>query len=133
MEDDDKNYSNRTDLQNSATSTARYTGQTYGEATRQEQSQQMVRPGTTPTTAQPAPPAPTPAPGAQRFDRPSERPDEPITAGADFGPGPNAVQAGIMPRFINENPIEKRLIQLYRKHPNEGLRLLIQRYVDQRA
>jgi hypothetical protein len=40
------------------------------------------------------------------------------------------MQAGIRPRFIQENEVEQRLIQLYLKHPNEGLRLLLQRYTD---
>lgn len=55
-------------------SMAEFTGQTYGEATRQRESQQAV------------PVGPPPAPGP--FAGPSERPDEPITAGMDMGEGP---------------------------------------------
>ena len=124
-------YPNRSDLRNPATSTARFTGQTYGQATQQAQSQQAVRPGVPPVTQQAQQmAAQRPRPGAKPFLRPSERPNEPITAGAPFGPGPNQRQAGIRPRFINEDDVEQRLIQLYMKYPNEGLRRLLQRYAD---
>jgi len=125
-------YSNRTDLQNPATSTARFTGQTYGQAAQQAQSQQMVRPGVSPTTQdaqQMAASQPQrPAPGQQPLMRPSERPSEPITAGADFGPGPGSLEAGVVPRIIQEDDVVLRLRELYRMYPNEGLRMLISRY-----
>jgi len=126
------NYSNRTDLQNPATSTARFTGQTYGQATQQARSQQMVRPGVTPVTQDAQQMAAAqeqrPRPGAQPFLRPSERPDEPITAGADFGPGPGSLEAGVAPRIIQEDDVLMRLREVYRLYPNEGLRVLISRY-----
>ena len=40
----------------------------------------------------------------------------------------NSMQAGIRPRYIQEDEIEQRLMMLYRAHPNEGLRLLLNRY-----
>jgi hypothetical protein len=126
-------YPNRSDLRDAATRQVRFTGQTYGEGAAQARSQQAVPPGAPPAVVQGqqmgAQARPRPG-GNGALGRPTERPDEPITAGADFGPGPNSMQAGIRPRFIREDEIQQRLIQLYRKHPNEGLRLLLRRYTD---
>lgn len=55
-----------------------FTGQTYGEATRQRQSQRAMRPG----------PSPTDEVDLGPLTRPTEAPDEPITAGLPVGPGP---------------------------------------------
>lgn len=126
---DTGSYPNRSDLRDAATRQARFTGQTYGEGAAQTRAQQMVPPGAPPTAVQGQQMA-RPRPGANPLGRPTERPQEPITAGADFGPGPNSMQAGIRPRFIREDEVEQRLIQLYRKYPNEGLRLLLRRYTD---
>ena len=69
------------------------TGQTYGKATEQMNAQRAVPMGTPPTEAQPVQ---RPVPGTLgSLTRPTERPAEPITAGANFGPGPNAIAAGI--------------------------------------
>lgn len=56
-------------------SMAEFTGQTYGEATRQKQSQQAVPTGPPPESS-------------QNFLGPSTNPDEPITSGLPFGDGP---------------------------------------------
>jgi len=136
---DTGSYPNRSDMRDAATRQVRFTGQTYGQGAAQTRAQQAVPPGAPPAVVQgqragagARPPGPRPGANGP-LTRPSERPDEPITAGSDFGPGPNAMQAGIRPRFIQENEVEQRLIQLYRKHPNEGLRLLLQRYTDARV
>lgn len=128
MSDTGQNYPNRSDLRDAATRQARFTGQTYGQGAAQIRAQQAVPAGAPPTAVQGQQMAQRPRPGAQAFNRPSERPNEPITAGADFGPGMNSMQAGIRPRFIREDEIEQRLMMLYRAHPNEGLRLLLNRY-----
>lgn len=116
-------YPNRTDLQNSATSTARYTGQTYGEGKRQEQSQQMVRPGRPPTEAQPRAPRPV------ALTAPSQRRDQPITAGASFGPGMSPMQAGIRPQILPDTSLVDRLIALHDIYPSDRLRAQIQRLI----
>lgn len=124
-------YPNRSDLRTSATSTARFTGQTYGQAAQQAQSQQAVRPGRPPTEPQPSTAVQArPRPGAQAFGRPSERPNEPITAGSNFGPGPNMAQAGIRPRMIPVNPVIEQLKILNMMFPNDELGMLIRRYSD---
>lgn len=126
-------YPNRSDLRNPATSTARFTGQTYGEGAAQEASQQAVRPGTSPATLQgQAAAAQAPRPGEQVFNRPSERPNEPITAGVDFGPGASYAESGIRPRIIQEDDVLLRLREVLALYPNEGLRMLVSRYSNQR-
>jgi len=83
-------YPNRTDLNNPAKKLAVTTapGQTYGEAGAQRRAQQAVPMG--------APQAPQVAPQQQQrqplpvtpLNAPSERPDEPVTAGNPLGAGP---------------------------------------------
>jgi len=69
------------------------TGQTYGEAGKQMAAQRAVPMGAPPTEA---PQMQRPVPGTLgALTRPTERPSEPITAGANFGAGPNAIAAGI--------------------------------------
>ena len=120
-------YPNRSDLRGGTR--ANYTGQTYGTATAQEQSQQAVPPGPPPTDAAGGGlMLERPMPGAAGFARPTERPDEPITAGADFGPGPSALQAGIRPRVMNFDETLLRLQALNRAYPNEGLTKFLARY-----
>jgi hypothetical protein len=70
-------------------------GQTYGKRKQQIEAQRAVPMGRSPvetTAAQAARPQPA-APGA--FLAPTARPQEPITAGAPFGPGPGPMAAGI--------------------------------------
>jgi hypothetical protein len=69
------------------------TGQTYGEAGKQMAAQRAVPMGAPPTEARQVQ---RPVPGTLgALTRPTERPSEPITAGANFGAGPNAIAAGI--------------------------------------
>ena len=86
-----KQYPNRSDLRNPTKKLAAKAapGQTYGEAGKQIAAQQQI-----PMAAQPQPAvAPPQQVERQRpgqfgpLDRPTERPDEPLTAGAPFGPG----------------------------------------------
>lgn len=129
-------YPNRSDLRNPATRQVQFTGQTYGQRAQQVRAQQAVPAGTSPATVQGQQMAaqqegPTgPVPGARPFARPTERPDEPITAGADFGPGPNRMQAGPRPRIIPNNPVVEQLKVLLQMYPNDELRMLVQRYSD---
>lgn len=134
-------YPNRSDLRNPATSTARFTGQTYGQASQQARSQQAVRPGVSPATRQAqqmageqpqGQPVQRPRPGAQPFNRRSERPGEPVTSGVNAGPGPNYVQSTIIPRFIQTDDVEEQLLALYKTYPNEGLWRLIQRIQERK-
>lgn len=127
-------YPNRSDLRNPATRQVRFTGQTYGQASQQAQAQQAVPPGSAPAQVQAQQMAAqqAPRPGARPLLRPTERPNEPITAGADFGPGPNAMQAGIMGKRIPEDPVIDQLKVLYTMFPNDDLADMIVKYSDNR-
>lgn len=125
-------YPNRSDLRNPASRQVRFTGQTYGQAAQQAASQQAVAPGSAPQQVQAqqmaAQQQPAPRPGARPLLRPTERPTEPITAGANFGDGPNAMQAGIMPRQIPVDETLEQLRALYLAFPNEDLADMISKY-----
>lgn len=123
-------YPNRSDLRNPATRQVRFTGQTYGEGAQQARSQQAVAPGSAPAQVQAQQMAAqqAPRPGARPLLRPTERPDEPITAGANFGPGPNAMQAGIMPRIVPVDETMEQLKVLYQMFPNPDLADLISKF-----
>ena len=120
-------YPNRSDLRNPATKKVAFTGQTYGQATQQAVSQQSVSPGSAPADVQAQQPV-RPVPGAQPLTRPTERPSEPVTAGSDMGAGPNAMQAGIIPRIVPVDDVMEQLRVLYRMFPNEGLADMISKY-----
>jgi len=116
-------YANRTDLQNSATSSARYTGQTYGQGAAQERSQQMISPGRPPTEVQ----AQRVRPGG--LTGPTQRPAEPITAGAPFGPGARPMQAGMPRVLLPDSSLRDKLLALYDIYPSDRLRMQIQRMI----
>lgn len=120
-------YPNRSDLRNPATKKVSFTGQTYGQAAQQASSQQAVSPGSAPSDVA-AQQVARPVPGAQSLTRPTERPAEPITAGANFGAGPNAMQAGLTPRMIPEDPVLDELRALYSMFPNDDLANLLSKY-----
>ena len=97
------------------------TGQTYGKATEQRNAQRAVPMGTPPTEVQ------RPVPGTLgSLTRPTERPMEPITAGAPFGMGPSPVGAGI-PQPAGDNALEE-LRMIYQMFPNDDLADLIDSY-----
>ena len=127
-------YPNRSDLRNPATRQVRFTGQTYGQASQQAEAQRAVPPGSAPAQVQAQQMAAqqAPRPGSRPLLRPTERPTEPITAGADFGPGPNAMQAGIMGKRIPEDPVIDQLKVLYQMFPNDDLADMITKYSDNR-
>lgn len=117
-------YGQRTDL-NMAPSAV--PGQTYGEAGAQMAAQRAVPMGA--PAAPSAPKAPTVAPGQYGpLDRPTERPNEPVTAGAPFGPGRMSQgNAYIGPR--NSDPILDELRALYTSYPSEELADMLDSYL----
>jgi hypothetical protein len=90
------------------------TGQTYGEAGKQIAAQRAVPMGAPPTEA---PQIQRPVPGTLgALTRPTERPMEPITAGANFGAGPSAIAAGIpIPQSPDSRAVDeiRAIAQLY--------------------
>jgi hypothetical protein len=102
------------------------TGQTYGEAGKQIAAQRAVPMGAPPTEATGQPQMRRPMPGSLGdLTRPTERPDEPITAGADFGAGPSSLQAGILPAPSASNDVLEQLLYLNRLYPNPDVENLI--------
>ena len=71
--------------------------QQYGQRLAQQRAQEAVPMGQSPTTVpSPVRQRPRTAPGSLTpLTAPTGRPNEPITAGANFGPGPTALGAGI--------------------------------------
>lgn len=117
-------YPQRTDLNKMAPTAA--TGQTYGAAGAQIAAQKAVPMGSTPTAAMPQIQRPTPG-AAGPLDRPTERPQEPITSGAPFGAGPGQE---IMPRSVMPEPgsnldMAERLRAIIAVHPNPNLIALL--------
>jgi len=125
-----KQYSNRSDLRNPAAKMAKTAvpGQAYGEAGAQLASQSIVPMAGAGTSAAPAPtPAPV-MPGALgALNRPTERPGEPITAGASFGPGPTPGTQFVVPR--ESDPVLNELRGLYQAYPSPELADMLDSYV----
>lgn len=119
-------YANRTDLQSPAAKVAKTaaTGQTYGKATEQMRAQQAVPMGRSPVEAQQQ----RPVPGTLgTLTRPSERPAEPITAGAPFGAGPSTVSPSSMvaPTPGSRQDLAERVRAIYANYPNPNLLSLL--------
>jgi hypothetical protein len=108
-------YANRTDL-NAAQGT-------YGDIKKAKDAQRAVPMGKAPTDVGRGVAAPQYSiPGTLgAFDRPTERPNEPITAGSNFGPGPNAMQAGIPIMMNAQMQAKEELRAIYSMYPNEDL------------
>lgn len=126
-------YANRTDLNNPAQKIARKaaTGQTYGEAGKQLASQRVVPMAAPPTDNVPTTQAqPVAVPGSMGpLDRPSERPNEPVTAGNPFGAGPGP-EALVPPMPGSMNGTQKEILisqlrQAYTKYPNTAILQLL--------
>ena len=59
------------------------------------------------------------------LDRATERPQEPVTAGANAGPGPSFIDAGIPAVAPTFDPVVEELQVLYKMFPNEDLANLL--------
>lgn len=121
-------YANRTDLNNPAQRVARQVvpGQTYGQGAAQMRAQQAVPMGRSPVETTPQ--APRPVPGTiGKLTRPSERPGEPITAGAPFGAGPNGntVLPAAAPEKGSRQDLIERVRAIYSMYPNPNLMSLL--------
>lgn len=110
-------YPNRVDL------VAPANRQQYGEKKKLADAQRAV-----PVAPSPNGPAPVarPVPGERgSLTRPTERPSEPITAGAPFGAGPGPQAAGIVPTQAGTGDVLQQLIYLNQAYPNSDLADLI--------
>lgn len=118
-------YSNRTDLQNPANKIARSAakGQTYGKAGEQMEAQRAVPMGSPPTdTAAALQPGQLGA-----FNRPTERPNEPVTSGSPFGPGRTPTTRMAVPR--NNDNVLTELRAIYAAYPSDELADMLESYV----
>lgn len=121
-----KAYAQRTDLNanRGPLPVQAASGQAYGVRGAQEAAQRAV-----PISAPPAPPQPTmaavaPAPLPGELGDPlraTERPDEPLSAGLDWGPGPGSEALG-----IGGDPSGDELRAIYARYPTEALREAIE-------
>lgn len=105
-------YNNRTDLQGAQPVRAA-TGQPYGQAQAQQQAQRAV----------PLPQQEFVPPNFGAFDRPTEMPHEPVTAGLPVGAGPG-------PEILNPAGVAddygSQLRAVYSLYPNNDILRLIE-------
>jgi hypothetical protein len=113
-------YGQRTDLNKMPATAA--PGQTYGEAGAQKAAQRAVPMGSSP---QPAAPQSLPPGSYGPLDRPTERPQEPVTTGNPLGAGagPEALPLP-MPAYLQPGSREDLISQvryIYSKNPNSAV------------
>ena len=104
--------------------------QQYGMRLAQQRAQEAVPMGQSPTTVpSPVQQRPRTAPGTLTpLTAPTERPNEPITAGANFGPGPTALGAGI-PMMPSQGAMAiEELRQIAQIFPTDDLLDLLDTY-----
>ena len=118
-----KEYPNRSDLRGGKVPKMAATGQAYGEAGKQMAAQKAV-----PMAAAPTDNVPQIQPGQMgSFLRPTERPAEPLTAGASFGPGRTPRTQFAVPR--DNDDVLNELRGLYEAFPSEELADMLDSYV----
>jgi len=120
-------YPNRSDLRNPATKIAKTAakGQPYGQAGAQLAAQAVVPMAPSPSAMVPAPPIQPGGLGA--FSRPTERPNEPVTAGSSFGPGPTPGKQFVVP--VAADAVLNELRGLYQAFPSDDLADMLDSYV----
>jgi len=97
--------------------------QQYGQRLAQQRAQEAVPMGQSPT-AVPSPVSKKPrvAPGSLTpLTAPTGRPNEPITAGADFGPGPNSLAIGMIPQIGSNDDLAMRVRAIASQFPSAAL------------
>lgn len=120
-----KAYAQRTDMNQNRQPVQAAAGQAYGERQAQEQAQRAVPlPAAPPVQTPPPSSAPGALPGSfGDFLRPTERPNEPLTAGLPVGPGPGPEAVRVAPN--PQGDVEAQILALYRQSPNNDLLRLL--------
>jgi hypothetical protein len=104
-------------------------GQTYGKRKKQMDAQRAVPMSRQPTEIVQRPVAPKVRPGGLgAFGRATERPSEPITAGAPVGPGPGPSGAGIPITLDPRRQAIEELRAIYELFPSDDLNDLLTAY-----
>jgi hypothetical protein len=105
-------------------------GQTYGKRKQQEEAQRAVPMSRSPVDVQGNQPVrPMPAvPGS--LVAPSARPNEPITAGAPFGPGPSPMELGMPTEEQTDDDALREIRAIYMRYPSQELADIIQFYEE---
>lgn len=132
-----RSYQNRTDLQTAKIPVQAATGQQYGMHKAQVDAQraQPMGPSPSPTVPPPAAPAgpsvpPAPLPGqVVGLDAPSERPNEPVTAGLPVGAGPGPEALAPM-GLGDQSDVATQLRAIYSRFPNDDLRAVLEQLDD---
>lgn len=116
-------YPNRTDLNQNRQPVQAAAGQPYGQRGAQEAAQRAIPlPAAPPVQASPPP---GPAPGSfGAFNRPTEYPNEPLTAGLPIGPGPGPEVLGGAP-ITNDDQLVAKLRGLYAAVPSSDIAALL--------
>jgi hypothetical protein len=124
-----KDYPNRSDLRGGKMPKMAATGQTYGEAGKQMAAQAAVPMAPSPTEpAITAPLPPVQMPGQiTDLTGPTNRPNEPLTAGMNFGPGPGSEVFGAIPRPApgSNADLAERVRAVASLYPNPALLQLL--------
>lgn len=123
-------YSNRTDLNQNRQPIQVASGQPYGARQEQVAAQQAIPlPGPPPVQA---PPPLAPGADIKPFGRPTEYPNEPLTAGMAMGagPGPEALAARV--GLSHGDELVAQLRGLYDAFPSDDIERLLN-YAEQRA
>lgn len=127
-----KAYANRTDLAGKIPVQAA-PNQAYGKAGAQMDAQRQLPMGAAPSpVGSGGGPASAGIPQLPPFDRPTERPDEPLTAGLSSGPGPGPEALNLQsPRDVELQAFMPYLpvLELQASQPNSSaaLRILVRR------
>ena len=88
----------------------------------QQKAQQAVPMGQSPTTVPSPTQRPRTAPGTLTpLTAPTGRPNEPITAGADFGAGPNSLAIGMIPQIGSNDDLAMRVRAIASQFPSAAL------------
>lgn len=122
-----KAYPNRTDMNQNRQPVTVASGQPYGARQEQVAAQRALPLPAAPPVPAPPPPAPGALPGGRGpFTRPTEYPNEPLTAGMSIGPGPGPEALAGNLALSPDDAVLADLMGLYRVYPNRDLARLIE-------
>jgi len=106
-------------------------GQTYGKRKQQEEALRAIPMNRPPAEIQARQATRRPRPAAPgSLTAPTTRPNEPITAGAPFGPGPGIEVTSVMSPMQDQIEALNEIRAIYRMYPSQELLDFIQFYEE---